>query len=135
MEEVREWNNPRHTARSSQSPPSPPNKVPKTHDFLLTDNLSVPPRSPLDTVRHWQHNTAAQTSASGREATREAMFDLCATDLLPQRPGRCEPRVLKRRPKPYQSMTRPRKDMVVSPSRNDRGRPKKSKNRPSKNAA
>lgn len=100
---------------------------------VALDQMSF--KGTLDTVRHWQHNTAAQTSASGREATREAMFDLCAADLVRPRPGRCEPRVLKRRPKPYQSMTRPRKDMVVSPSRNDRGRPKKSKNRPSKNAA
>ena len=53
-----------------------------------------------DTVSHLQHKTAAQTSASGREPTREAMLHLCATDLLPQRPGRCEPSVLKRRPKP-----------------------------------
>ena len=100
---------------------------------VALDQLSF--KGTMDTVRHWQHNTAAQTSASGREATREAMLDLCATDLLPQRPGRCEPRVLKRRPKPYQSMTRPRKNMVVSPSRDNRGTPKKSKNRPSKNAA
>ena len=89
----------------------------------------------LDTVRHWQHNTAAQTSAKTRTQAREAMLNLCAADLLPQRPGRSEPRVLKRRPKPYQSMTRPRPEMRVSPSRNHKGRPKKPGNRASKIAA
>ena len=89
---------------------------------VALDQMSF--KGTLDTVRHWQHNTAAQSSAREREATREAMLDLCAADLLPLRPGRCEPRVLKRRPKPYQSMTRPRKEMRVSPSRNNRGRQK-----------
>jgi hypothetical protein len=100
---------------------------------VALDQMSF--KGTLDTARHWQHNTAAETSASGRESVREAMLNLCAADLLPLRPGRCEPRVLKRRPKPYQSMTRPRKDMVVSPSRNNRGRPNKSKKRSAKNAA
>lgn len=79
----------------------------------------------LDTVRHWQHTLAAQRGAGAREEALEAMLALCAADLLALRPGRSEPRVLKRRPKPYQYLTRPRRQMVVSPSRNNKGRPRK----------
>lgn len=80
----------------------------------------------LDTVRHWQHTIAAQRSAAAREDALDEMLNLCTADLLPLRPGRSEPRVLKRRPKPYQSLTRPRRQMRVSPSRNDKGKPRKS---------
>ena len=79
----------------------------------------------LDTVRHWQHTIAAQRGASAREDALEEMLLLCAADLLPLRPGRREPRVLKRRPKPYQYLTRPRRSMTVSPSRNNKGKPRK----------
>ena len=41
-----------------------------------------------------------------------------AADLLPVRPNRSEPRAVKRRPKTYQLMTKPRRHMRVSPSRN-----------------
>lgn len=88
------------------------------------DQLSF--KGTLDTVRHWQHTLAAAHSASAREEALEAMLILCAADLLPLRPGRSEPRVLKRRPKPYQYLTRPRRKMRVSPSRKHKGRPRKS---------
>ena len=79
----------------------------------------------LDTVRHWQHTIAAQRGASAREDALEEMLILCAADLLPLLPGRREPRVLKRRLKPYQSLTRPRHLMRVSPSRDNKGKPRK----------
>lgn len=79
----------------------------------------------LDTVRHWQHTIAAQRAGRPREEALAAMLILCAADLLPLRPGRTEPRVLKRRPKPYQYLTRPRRQMRVSASRNDKGKPRK----------
>ena len=79
----------------------------------------------LDTVRHWQHTIAAQRGAGAREEALEEMLILCAADLLPLRPGRSEPRVLKRRPKPYQYLTRPRHLMRVSPSRDNKGKPRK----------
>ena len=80
----------------------------------------------LDTVRHWQHATDAQRSVRAKNDVLQNMFHLCANDLLPLRPGRSEPRALKRRPKPYQLLTRPRRLMKVSPSRNNKGKPKKS---------
>ena len=79
----------------------------------------------LDTVRHWQHTIAAQRGAGARKDALDEMLLLCAADLLPLRPGRSEPRVLKRRPKPYQYLTRPRHLMCVSPSRDNKGKPRK----------
>ena len=87
------------------------------------DQLSF--KGTLDTLRHWQHTLAAARGAGAREEALEEMLFLCAADLLPLRPGRREPRVLKRRPKPYQYLTRPRRQMIVSPSRNDKGKPRK----------
>ena len=77
-----------------------------------------------DTIRHWQHPIAVQRNAGARERALEEMLLRCAADLRPRRPGRRAPRVLKRRPKPCQSLTRPRHLMVVSPSRNDKGKPR-----------
>jgi len=88
------------------------------------DQLSF--KGTLDTIRHWQHTIAAQRSAGTREEALGEMLILCAADLLPRRPGRREPRVLKRRPKPDQYLTRPRHLMIVSASRNDKGKPRKS---------
>jgi hypothetical protein len=40
-------------------------------------------------------------SKAGRELLREELYRVLATDLVPERPGRREPRAVKRRPKPY----------------------------------
>jgi hypothetical protein len=44
---------------------------------------------------------------------RQAKVGEALPDLVvnPERPGRCEPRVRKRRPKPYPRMTRPRDEL------------------------
>jgi hypothetical protein len=51
---------------------------------------------------------------------------LIARDLVPLRPDRSEPRALKRRPKPYSFLTKPRHKMRVPPHR---GRPNRQKPR------
>jgi hypothetical protein len=48
------------------------------------------------------------------------LISVIARDRVPLRPGRSEPRALKRRPKPYSSLTTPRHKMRVPPHR---GRP------------
>ena len=40
-----------------------------------------------------------------------------AGDLVPERPGRREPRAVKRRPKPYPVLTKPRNQFVEIPHR------------------
>src|SRR5690606_32901052 len=46
---------------------------------------------------------------------QEIVAELVAHEILPNRPGRHQPRVKKRRPKKFQLMTKPRQHMVVSP--------------------
>lgn len=81
----------------------------------------------LDTIRHWQHTTHLQRSARARGEVLENMFRLCANDLLPLRPGRSEPRAVKRRPKPFPRLTIHRRLMKVPPSRNSRKKSERSK--------
>jgi len=50
----------------------------------------------------------------------EDLLMALAADPVPLRPDRSEPRALKRRPKGYQLMTRPRHQMLVSKSRTQR---------------
>jgi hypothetical protein len=39
---------------------------------------------------------------------RQRLIEIIALDLVPKRPGRKEPRAVKRRPKPYPRLTKPR---------------------------
>jgi hypothetical protein len=57
----------------------------------------------------------ARTGAAKRFAE---LLCALAADPVPFRPDRVEPRAVKRRPKSYQLLTRPRHEMVVSASRN-----------------
>lgn len=93
-------------------------------EYKPLDQISF--KGTLDTVRHWQHTIAAKRGRFAREQALEEMLRLCARDLLPVRPGRSEPRAIKRRPKPYQYLTSPRRKMIVSPSRNNKGAARKS---------
>jgi hypothetical protein len=72
----------------------------------------------LATLRHW---TPLFAACAGSASLARLRFDqlllALAADLLPLRPGRSEPRVLKRRYSSYQLMTRPRPLMRVSASR------------------
>lgn len=70
----------------------------------------------VDTLRQWTPLLAPALFVS-RHARRE-LLRVIAADPVPLRPDRSEPRVRKRRPKNYQLLTKPRHEMVVSPSRN-----------------
>lgn len=48
------------------------------------------------------------TTAAQRRALADRLLELIAADLLPDRPNRIEPRCVKRRPKNYRRLTRPR---------------------------
>jgi len=73
----------------------------------------------LDTARHFAEVIHA-ASGSPRKQQRliDEMLALIASDLLPQRPGRSEPRAKKRRPKNFQLLTKPRSLMGNLPHRN-----------------
>jgi hypothetical protein len=53
----------------------------------------------------------------------DALLKTVAEDEVPNRPGRQEPRVKKRRPKPYQILTEPRHQMKEIPHRNTYKKP------------
>ena len=69
------------------------------------------------------HHYADAIYATHRKPRKQAqLFDALlrtmASDLVPLRPERSEPRVRKRRPKDYQLLTKPRKEMGTTAQRN-----------------
>jgi len=71
----------------------------------------------LDTLRHYSQ-ALRQVPASHSQLRRRLvrrMLEVIAEDLVPERPDRREPRCLKKRPKPYPFMTRPRRQMQDRP--------------------
>ena len=50
-----------------------------------------------------------------RRALYARMIETIGQDLVPDRPGRREPRCLKRRPKPFPFLTKPRRQMKDDP--------------------
>ena len=82
----------------------------------------------VDALRQWRErfeNTPAQSRA-GRKL-RRLFYQSIGHDLLPDRPDRSEPRAVKRRPKNFRLLTRPRHEMLVERNR-------KQSQKPSKNA-
>ena len=73
----------------------------------------------LDTVRHFASAIhAARATPRRQEALIEQMLATIASDPVPKRPRRSEPRAKKRRPKNYHLLTKPRSEMQVPPHRN-----------------
>ena len=66
----------------------------------------------LDRIDAWGDLVWAAPSANQTRALVENLLETIASDAVPERLGRQEPRVKKRRPKPYQLMTKPRKEMM-----------------------
>lgn len=86
------------------------------HDVALR-RLSF--KGTLDTVRHFADTLHAATGTPRRQRhIYGEMLGIIARDTLPSRPDRTEPRARKRRPKPYQLLTKPRHLMRVIPHRN-----------------
>ena len=75
------------------------------HDVPM-ERLSF--KGTVDSVRQF---SVAIAQARSRKRQKQLMADLLAIlarDQVPDRPGRREPRAVKRRPKPYQLLNRPR---------------------------
>ena len=62
-------------------------------------------------------------SPKTQEQVRRRLYQLLAGDLVPERPGRREPRALKRRPKSYPLLTAPRRQYREIPHKNRYRRP------------
>jgi len=73
----------------------------------------------LDTIRHFAQAIHAARKTPKKQADLiDQMLELIASDPVPERPGRSEPRVKKRRPKNYKLMTEPRNQTDNQPHRN-----------------
>lgn len=73
----------------------------------------------VDTVRHWSGIIAAAgNQPQKQEKLIDQMLELIASDLVPERPGRSEPRAKKRRSKNYKLLTQPRRETGNLPRRN-----------------
>jgi len=72
----------------------------------------------LQALRSWEpHLNQAKTSKAERFRLISDLYDAMTNTPIMQRPGRSEPRCVKRRPKNYQRMTAPRHEMKVIPHR------------------
>ena len=90
-------------------------KAALTHD---TDLVRLSFKGCLDTLRHFAN---AACGADDKPRTISALIDemllVIASDIIPLRPFRTEPRVRKRRPKNYRLMTKPRREIGPLPHR------------------
>lgn len=72
----------------------------------------------VQALRQWEHwLNKTDDSPSEQRRLMLLLYDAIASNQLFQRPGRREPRCLKRRPKPFQLMTAPRHEMKEIPHR------------------
>ena len=76
----------------------------------------VPLKGALTAMRQWAPLLHTATGPQ-RKRLYEDLLGVIASDLLSVRPKRVEPRAVKRRPKVYQLMNKPRRAMRISKSR------------------
>jgi hypothetical protein len=74
----------------------------------------------VDALRQFSLAIAQARSKKKQNQLRNQLLEVLARDLVPDRPGRSEPRAIKRRPKSYQRLNRPRHLMKVVSHRNHR---------------
>jgi len=85
-----------------------------SHDVAL-DRMSF--KGTVDTVRQFSVALAQARSRRKQNQLIVRMLEIIALDQVPDRPERIEPRAVKRRPKPYQLLNRPRHLMKEIPHR------------------
>jgi hypothetical protein len=73
----------------------------------------------VDAVRQYSPLIAQARPGKKQRRLIQDLLRVLARDLVPERPGRREPRALKRRPKPYQWLTKPRRSFREISHRND----------------
>jgi hypothetical protein len=72
----------------------------------------------VDSVRQFASAIAQARSRKRQKRLWEKLLEVIARDRLPERSGRTEPRAVKRRPKPYPLLNRPRASFRQVPHRN-----------------
>jgi hypothetical protein len=74
----------------------------------------------LDAVRHFSHAMAQARSRPRRQRLWQLLLQTLAQDLVPERPGRREPRAIKRKKNKYPRLDAPRDKFRDHLKRNDR---------------
>ena len=77
----------------------------ETHHVAI-ERLSF--KGSVDSMRQFAAAIAQARSRKKKDQLIARLLELIARDQVPERPGRREPRAVKRRPKPYQKLNRPR---------------------------
>jgi hypothetical protein len=80
----------------------------------------------VDALRQWRElfgNAKGQARTSGK--LRKLFYQSIADDMLLDRPDRSEPRAVKRRPKNFRLLTKPRHEMIVERNRKQSQKPSK----------
>ena len=77
-----------------------------TRHGVRRDELSF--KASVDAVRQFGGAMARAGSTRTRRRIRNLLYEAIARNRVPRRPGRREPRAVKRRPKPYPSLNKPR---------------------------
>jgi hypothetical protein len=72
----------------------------------------------VDSLRQFAAAIAQARSRKKQKQLLDKLLEVIARDRLPERSGRYEPRAVKRRPKPYPLLNRPRKHFKEIPHRN-----------------
>jgi hypothetical protein len=71
-------------------------------------------KASVQALRQWEpHLNQANISIKKRNQLLRLLYQSIAGKIVPQRPGRSEPRAVKRRPKPFPFLTMPRRHMIT----------------------
>jgi hypothetical protein len=83
----------------------------------------------VDSLRQFSVAISQARSGKKQKELLEELLRIIAADLVQERPGRREPRAVKRRPKPFASLNKPRHKFkeVQHRNRNWKNKPKKTK--------
>jgi len=69
-------------------------------------------KASLQALRQWEPQiNQANISHKQRNHLRLMLYEAIAGKIVPHRPGRCEPRAVKRRPNPFPLLTIPRQQL------------------------
>ena len=88
-----------------------------THEVPL-ERLSF--KGSLDALRHFSHALARAKAKKKREQLWAELLRILAADWVPERPGRREPRAVKRKRNKYPRLSRPRRKFRDRPKRGHR---------------
>ncbi len=94
---------------------SDPNVLSRNHQVEV-QRLSF--KGTVDSVRQFSVAIAQARSRSKQRELIDKLLQTIAADLVPERPGRREPRAVKRRPKPCAWLTKPRHKFKDAQHRN-----------------